>query len=492
VTFCEVYGIARVVAKVVRISRKRWATRSEEIVAHIIRSASYALWFVRGNSNASAVAKNLIIRVALLAVNFGTGVIVARSLGPAGRGEQAAMALWPSFLATMATIGIPTALNYHSRRQPEDAKRLYMSSAVMMLLIGLIASAAGVVAMPLLLRGFDAKTIQAARWLMLFAPETLIASAARAHLDSQGQFSRSTLGFLYPNVATLVGLCSLHILGDLTPLTGALAYIVPPAVQAVWLISRLWQPKLFRVKRILGDMQLLLPYGVRCYGSDIIGAVSSQVDLVVIVAFLSAPELGLYTVALSLSRLISVVHASVCTILFSRASSLQTDDALQLVARAARFATVFCIGLAVVFLLAVPMALPIVYGHRFIEALPLLWPLTAEAVLAGCVVMFNQGFLATGRPGVVTAIQMIWLGTAVALLFVCVPRMNIIGAAVALLAAGVVRFALVMVAYPVLLQRPLPRLILSAADIVYLRTKVVAMRHGRSLASPENSILTSR
>lgn len=445
----------------------------------------HILWsFVRGKSDSAAVGMNLAIRIAILAINFGTGVIVARSLGPGGRGQLTAITLWPPLIATLATLGMPTALNFRSRRQPADASRLYMVSAVMMLMGGLVASAVGAAAMPFLLHGYDAGTVRFAQLMMLFAPETLVAAAARAHLESRGQFRRSTLGLFYPTVATLVALCALRFANDLTPATAALSYIVPPAVQAVWVVWRLWQPSAFRYRCFAEDIRLLLGYGLKCYGLDLIGALSGQADLVIIVAFLSPARLGLYSVALSLSGVLFVIYASLKTVLFPRASSLAIDDAIELVTRSARLCTLFCLLCGLGWLFVLRIAVPIVYGRAFVDAIPLLALLIAAVVVDGHADVLSQSFMAAGRPAVVTVAQVVWTGAAISFLLLLVPRMNIAGAATSLLLAGLVRLGLVMAAYPALLRRPVPQLLLNASDVAYVRDKIEHVWFGgRALAA---------
>ena len=63
----------------------------------------------------AATVQTLLANVLILGVNFGTGIITARLLGPVGRGEQAAIILWPQFLAYALTLGLPSAMLYNLR-----------------------------------------------------------------------------------------------------------------------------------------------------------------------------------------------------------------------------------------------------------------------------------------------------------------------------------------------------------------------------------------
>ena len=64
-------------------------------------------WVLRGRSGSAATLQTILTRLLILAINVGTGIITARLLGPEGRGEQAAMALWPQLLGYAMTLGLP-------------------------------------------------------------------------------------------------------------------------------------------------------------------------------------------------------------------------------------------------------------------------------------------------------------------------------------------------------------------------------------------------
>jgi hypothetical protein len=54
--------------------------------------------------------------------------------------------------------------------------------------------------------------------------------------------------------------------------------------------------------------------------------------------------------------------------------------------------------------------------------------------------------------------------------------MNLTGAATALLLAAVVRLTCVILAYPIILKRPIPNMIIEASDFAYVRDKFLRLR----------------
>ena len=79
---------------------------------------------VTSRSGVAATAQTFLANVFILGINAGTGIITARLLGPSGRGELAAMIMWPQFLAYCLTLGVPSALLYNLKRYPGQASSL--------------------------------------------------------------------------------------------------------------------------------------------------------------------------------------------------------------------------------------------------------------------------------------------------------------------------------------------------------------------------------
>src|SRR5918997_5012755 len=82
-------------------------------------------------SGLAATAQTLLANILILSLNFGTGIITARILEPSGRGELAALIMWPQFLAYTLTLGLPSALLYNLKRYPDRAPRLFSAALLL-------------------------------------------------------------------------------------------------------------------------------------------------------------------------------------------------------------------------------------------------------------------------------------------------------------------------------------------------------------------------
>ncbi len=430
------------------------------------------LWLAQAKSPASAVAHTLVARVGVLAVNVATGVIVARTLQPSGRGEQSAMTIWPVVFCGLFTAGIPVALRYYVARSPERAARLLSTALVYGIVLGLLACACGAAFIPYWLSKYDPHVVRFAQWLMVIAPATMVAYVLQGYLEARGDFRQANFIVYVPPVTTLVTLVVLVASHRMSPYSSSLAYLVPPVILTVWRTVAARASIRLPIKDFFENSQALFSYGMRAFGIDLLSTLSLQVDQALVAKFLIAADLGVYTVALTISRLLNTVSSSLNIVLFPKASSLEQDAALALVARGARLTLAATGSAAVVLALIVPRLLPIVYGPLFASSARIAQVLLIEVTIGSTVIVLAQAFLSTGRPGVVTALQGVGLLATVPLMLVCIPKFGLLGAAVALLGSTTLRLLFVLASYPLLLKRLPPSLLLTADDVRFVFMKL--------------------
>jgi O-antigen/teichoic acid export membrane protein len=99
-------------------------------------------------SAAAAFAQSAATKLLIIGLNAATGIVTARALAPAGRGELSAMILSYSFLACALTLGLPSALTYQLRKRPEQASDLIGAGLVLCVLISAASAAVGFFLLP--------------------------------------------------------------------------------------------------------------------------------------------------------------------------------------------------------------------------------------------------------------------------------------------------------------------------------------------------------
>ncbi|HEY1579033.1 MAG TPA: oligosaccharide flippase family protein [Terracidiphilus sp.] len=417
-----------------------------------------------------AVGQTIVSRILIQGLNAVTGIFTARMLLPEGRGQLAAITLWSSLLAGLTTFGLPSALIYHIRNRPKQTGSLLASALAMTLLLSSIAAGVGAFCMPHWLHLYPTWGIRAAQWFLLVTPLCAATLILRGALEANGAFSLSNLAQLLNPAVTLALLLFFFATHRFDTITASLAYILaalPVFLLLVWqaryLFDRLSWPSIAASK-------LLLSYGIRSYGIDLLGTLALQVDQVIVVSFLKASDLGLYVVMLSLSRMLNVFQTSVVMVLFPKAAGRTHETAIALTARAARVSTSITGVCAIALMIVGPLLLRIFYGREYARSVGCLRLLLLEVTISGCVFVLAQAFMALGRPGVVTFLQAVGLSLSLPIMLLLIPRWGIQGAAVALLASTCARFIFIYTSFRVVLKVKAPSLLPRKEDFFILLT----------------------
>jgi O-antigen/teichoic acid export membrane protein len=422
------------------------------------------------------IGQTILSRITIQGLNAVTGILTARLLLPTGRGELAAITLWSGFLAGLTTFGLPSSLIFHLRNRPQEMGKLLTNALLMSFFFSCVAIVIGFFGMPSWLHNYPAWAIEAGRWFLLVTPLVSLALILRGALEASGAFSMSNLAQILNPAATLAVLLLFWAAHRFNVITASCAYIFaafPVFAMLAWKARKLVTAK---VPFGIDASKLLLSYGIRSYGIDLLGTLALQVDQVIVVRYLAAAELGVYVVMLSLSRMLSVFQASVVTVLVPKAAGNSRETVVSLTERAARVGAVLTGSCALVVGVIGPFLLRVFYGPEYAKSVLSLRLLLAEVTLSGCVFVLSQAFMALGRPGLITILQALGLSLSLPIMIVLIPRWGIEGAACALLISTTARFLFIFFSFRFVLKTPLPDLVPKLEDFETLVRAITRMK----------------
>ncbi|GGH09284.1 oligosaccharide flippase family protein [Silvibacterium dinghuense] len=426
-----------------------------------------------GKSGASSVSFVFIANILIQGGNFLCGIVTARAIGPTGRGELAAMIMWPQFFAYALTLGIPVASIYKIREEPEKKGMVAGATLLSSVLLGIVAIGVGLLLLPYALHTYQHHVVHTAEWLLLVAPQALLGLTLTVLARSTESFKTYSLFTGAQPVLILLCLLVEWAFGVLTPTNAAIAYLmanVPVMIINIFWVWRTFRPEWPRDPRLLRD---LLSYGLRAWGSDILGTIANQVDRLLIVGMVNPKSMGLYVVAQSVSNVLLVIPNAVTTVLLPKVAARSTEEIVAFTGRAVRVTAALMAAASLTLILLGPSILHFAYSERFDGAAPILRLLLVESVIDGVTSTLGQAFLAASSPGTVAMLQGCGLLTAVPLLLLMVPRWGIMGAAIAFALSTLARFTFVYFSF----QR---RLGVKPPSLLLRREDLRALRRGRS------------
>ena len=377
--------------------------------------------------------------IGIMGLTFVTGTLNARLLGPTGRGELAAIQNIPTFLGTIALLGLPGAVGYYSARRPEEARALTVTAAVICLIGSLPIMGLGYLIMPRALSSQSAAVVHDARIYLVFIALQTVNLMPYLALQGLGQFNAWNILRVAPNVATLVSIMAALLLGSMHAGTVARAFLIAYGMIAPIVYVVLWSRSVPSVKANPRRIREMFAYGLPSAAMVPAGMLNLQMDQIMLAAWLPSKMLGLYAVGVSWSGLISPLFSAVGSVIFPALAAAQDPQEQRLlVGRAFRLAVVTVIVLGLGLAAVTPLLLPLFFGPSFRPAVASALVLVAAAMVLNINNLCGELVRGLGVPKWTLYSQFVALPVTVATLVLLLPRWSIVGAGVSSLLAYLV------------------------------------------------------
>ncbi len=266
-------------------------------------------------------------QVFVLLLNMATGIVTARLLGAAGRGEFTAITIWPQLLATIGAIGLPSAIVYQVRRNPAAVDAVIGAAVTVGLVLLMLVYAAGAVLVPLWLGAYDERVRMVAEICVLFSVNHLFTILLRPVLLADRKWSAYNLTQYGPPLLYLALLGLLAAVGKVTAISAAFAILFSGCPFFVWMMAIvLFRGRTVSLRRGRRFLRPLLSYAGRNSPNELIHALFGFLDRLVLVGLLTPAGLGLYAVAYSFSRVLGMIPQSIMAITFPAMSGMSESE----------------------------------------------------------------------------------------------------------------------------------------------------------------------
>jgi O-antigen/teichoic acid export membrane protein len=372
-------------------------------------------------------------RVLMLAGVFGSGVVIARWLGPDGFGAYAVVNVTVALVLQIGSAGLPSANTYFIARHRENVGAVWANAIAFAMVIGSLL-AAGVLALawfrPSMFGGVSTLLLAIAAISIPFQLLFILNLNVLLALDRIRQLN--LFDGLLPALVLVNAIVALVMLHKQLTFLIALNTIVGTALSLVLMIY---------LRRIIGDktesrarrpnahlLKTMLAYGMKFYVSIMAGTIILRADLLIVNRFRGAAEAGVYGIASQFSFLLLMLPGVIATLLFPRVAATQ-DDRGEFAVLVTRHTTlvmlVTCLGA-----IALAYLLPFIYGANFGDATIQLLILLPGIFLMGLESVLVQHFTGTGLPAAIPWFWVVTVAFNIGLNLLVVPKFGARGAAV--------------------------------------------------------------
>jgi O-antigen/teichoic acid export membrane protein len=394
----------------------------------------------------SVVLHTFATSAAMLGIGLVNSVLLARWLGPAGRGEIAAAMLWPYWLMMIFSTGLLRSLIYHVAQPNSHPGSAWSTAMWLGVAQSAIAVAVGYLALPLLLKRQSPEVLFASRVYLGMIPFYMLGQYGLHTLQGLQRFgSVNRLALILP-LGYLTGTVALHLAGHLRLLDIVIMHFslhVITFLCSLYTLQRCFKLRLTPQRELAGS---LLRYGVKISAGELTSTVNLRLDQMILASLFPAVQLGLYTAAVSAAQLAEVLAYAFRMVVTPRVAAQRTAEGrvrmLGMYFRRYWLVSVpYCVALAV----ALPLAIPLLLGKAYAQSIPV-----AEILLLGSVLVAARQVLAAGAQALGDAwlnskAELVALPVTVITLLVLMPRLGILGAAISSVLAYGTQAAVVLV-----------------------------------------------
>jgi O-antigen/teichoic acid export membrane protein len=371
------------------------------VAAQVHVASARARASLRGPTATTTVTNLIILGSSALG-----GIVSARALGPAGRGQLAIVVLWSALISMVGIVGLPSSCSYYVARWPDRRATLatfFSRIALRQALVMTVISGAVMWWLHVRLRLPSPLVMEYVTW----AGGTAVALYGTCYVQGLGDFRRFNAIRSIPGILPAVLMLGATVTVRLTPAEAGAAYLIPAWCSAS--VAWTWLRRAGRgggARRLSHhDRRSIRSYGWRSLASFSGLALNRSADQLVLGLVVPAGSLGLYSVAAAASTPLPSLVASLGMV------GLPTISALTGPAKATATWKALWRGACILALVAplvaliLPRAIPLVYGAHYASAVVPAELLLAGAVFTALTSVADDLLRAHGHPGFVSLSQ---------------------------------------------------------------------------------------
>jgi O-antigen/teichoic acid export membrane protein len=377
------------------------------------------------------------INMILLPLGIATSVLIARSVGPTGKGSFDLIIATAALLTMVLGLSLPPGITYVVAQGK-------ISSNVLAWQLVLVSIAQGLLALLIvsLLRLTGYSHIFLPDWglwivagLVVYVWVDMLNKFWGAILAGQQQIAIVNNSELVGRMTQFVMLFIVAGVLYLSQKTLTVSLLFLVSLSATILISILLLTSLgpkFEPSRDLSGLKAAFAFALPCYGANTAQFLNYRLDVFVVGFFAGATSVGRYTLAVSLGQLLWLMSNSVASVLLPKvAASSDAGATIRHTTRVTRLSLWATVMGALALALLATQAIPMLYGEAFrpsIAALVWLLPGIVVFSIANVLAAYIAGI---GKPHLNLWVSGISLVITIALDLILIPKLNIVGASIA-------------------------------------------------------------
>lgn len=330
-------------------------------------------------------------------VTVASGVILARALGPQGRGDLAIAMLWPALVSGVGMLGIADALTFRSALEPPGPSAAFSNALLLATLQSILLAGVGWLVIQIALHNSPVIASDA-QFYLWFIPLNLLTLYPAAVLQGRMMMRSFNLARASVNVAYTGSLAVLWATKHIDVRTALAASLFANAF-TLTLCARLVVRRRLLTRSIgVAGLRQLITLGLRLHLGNVAFLLASRIDIVALSFLVPSRVLGEYVVATAVGSLPLVIPSAASLVLYPLFSRRAKEQAGRAFAKFILLALVITVAAIPVVILISPFVITWFFGSTFANATATAQLLGLAALVRGMSVMTSAVLRGLGSP----------------------------------------------------------------------------------------------
>jgi O-antigen/teichoic acid export membrane protein len=391
-----------------------------------------------------------------------TGIVLARSLGPGGRGELAALVLWPAVIAAVGALGVPDAVTFQTARAAAPVGTIAGTTLAVAVVQSAVLVGIGAAIVPFVFSGYG-NAMPLAYASLSFIPLNLVTLCAMGVLNGLGR----TRAYQALRVAVVLNIATafvvFSIVGTLSVGRALFVQLGSNLIVAVAATTLVLRERDVPLRVDLDVARRIVSFGLRTHLHGVSTLLNERLDQLMISLLLAPASLGLYVIAVTLTSATSLVGSSVAFVALPEVAQLrERDQQLAATRRYLRITVALAVLVTVPLVVLAPRLIELFFGSAFAPVGNVCRILLAAGVLLSVSRALAALLTALNRPLDAGLAESCGLVVTAVALGVLLPAFGLMGAAVASLIAYTVTLGWMVRRTARVLDTPVASLLLPA------------------------------
>ncbi len=321
-----------------------------------------------------------------------SGILIARYLGPEGKGVFASLLVVPAMILTLSELGVRRSAIQHIGEKKLPVEKVISVLAFFFMFTSLV----GVIVTSLVYSSLDQSDLSITMILLALAsiPIRLINKFNNGIIVGEERFKISNKLKRIPVILNFIFILVFILILKLS-VTGALfALVLSSIISAIYGLNIISKKYKISIKFDFEIMKSLLSIGVVYAIALFLARLNFKIDILLLQKMASSSEVGFYSLGANIAESWQSPFAVGAVILASSANAKNQNEVNKNVAHLFRMTFLFTIIVSIAIFALAPFFVPIVYSKAFIPSIPIV-----QYILPAIVWLISSKLLASRIAG---------------------------------------------------------------------------------------------